>query len=227
MKVLRIDDKEVNRMQGKIRLALTKGRLEKDTVQLLEKAGLNMETIKNPQRKLILDIPGYPLEIILLKGSDVATYVEHGIADLGVVGKDILLEKPKPVYEVADLGFGACRMAVAGETSLCPDNKKLLRIASKYPRIAREHFESKGQSVEIIEQQGSVELAPLMGLSDVIVDIVETGNTLKANGLIVLEEILKISARLIVNKVSYKTRRIEVNALIDLLEKQVKIRREE
>ncbi len=207
-------------MNGKTRLALTKGRLEKDTVNLLEKAGLNISMIKNPERKLILDIPGYPLEIILLKGSDVATYVEHGVADLGVVGKDVLLEKPKPVYEVADLGFGACRMAVAGPPSAVEDGKKLLRVASKYPRIAREHFEEKGQSVEIIEQQGSVELAPLMGLSDVIVDIVETGNTLKANGLIILEEIVKISARLIVNKVSYKTRRVEMNALIDMLEKQ-------
>jgi len=207
-------------MNGKTRLALTKGRLEKDTIDLLEKAGLNTSMIKNPERKLILDVPGYPLEIILLKGSDVATYVEHGVADLGVVGKDILLEKPKPIYEVADLGFGACRMAVAGPPAAVEDGKKLLRVASKYPRIAREHFEEKGQSVEIIEQQGSVELAPLMGLSDVIVDIVETGNTLKANGLIILEEIVKISARLILNKVSYKTRRIEMNALIDMLEKQ-------
>ncbi|RQD71898.1 MAG: ATP phosphoribosyltransferase [Tindallia sp. MSAO_Bac2] len=207
-------------MHGKTRLALTKGRLEKDTVQLLEKSGLNTDILKNPKRKLILDIPGYPLEIILLKGSDVATYVEHGVADLGVVGKDILLENPKPVYEVADLGFGACRMAVAGPPAAAENGKKLLRVASKYPWIARNHFEAKGQSVEIIEQQGSVELAPLMGLSDVIVDIVETGNTLKANGLIIMEEILKISARLIVNKVSYKTRRVEMNALIDMMEKQ-------
>lgn len=207
-------------MNGKIRLALTKGRLEKDTVKLLEKAGLNTVMIKNPERKLILDIPGYPLEIILLKGIDVATYVEHGVADLGVVGKDILLEKPKPVYEVTDLGFGSCSMAVAGPPAAAENGKKLLRVASKYPRITRDHFEKKGQSVEIIEQQGSVELAPLLGLTDVIVDIVETGNTLKANGLVVLEEIVRISARLILNKVSYKTRRIEMNGLIDLFEKQ-------
>ncbi len=205
-------------MQTKMRLALTKGRLEKDTVQLLKDAGLHTEKLENPERRLILDIPGYPLEIILLKGPDVATYVEHGVADMGVVGKDVLLEHPKPVYEVADLGFGRCSMAVAGPPEEAENGKKVLRVASKYPRIARDYFEEKGQSVEIIGQQGSVELAPLMGLSDVIVDIVETGSTLKANGLVVLETIVTISARLVVNKVSYKTRRRAINELIDMLE---------
>ena len=200
------------------RMALTKGRLEKDTVDLLEAAGLPMDAVRQPSRKLILQVPEFPLDLILLKGPDVATYVEYGVADLGVVGKDVLMEEPKPVYEVLDLGFGICRMTVAGppEMAACP--KKHLRVASKYPRIAREYFEGRGQSVEIIGQQGSVELAPLMGLADVIVDIVETGSTLKANGLVVLEEIAPISARLIVNKISYKTRRQEMNRLIDMME---------
>ena len=203
------------------RLALTKGRLEQDTINLLEASGLNMDQVRKPSRKLILQVPEFPLDLILLKGPDVATYVEHGVADLGVVGKDVLLEDPKPVYEVLDLGFGFCRMAVAGPLEMRDCPKKHLRVASKYPRIAREYFESRGQSVEIIGQQGSVELAPLMGLADVIVDIVETGNTLKANGLVVLEEMIPISARLVVNKVSYKTRREEMNRLIDMMERQV------
>ena len=214
-------------MNDNPRMALTKGRLEKDTIDLLEAAGLNMEPVRKPSRKLILQVPEYPLDLILLKGVDVATYVEYGVADLGVVGKDVLLEDPKPVYEVLDLGFGICRMAVAGPPEMADAPKKHLRVASKYPRIAREYFEGRGQSVEIIRQQGSVELAPLMGLADVIVDIVETGNTLKANGLVILEEIVPISARLVVNKISYKTRRQEINRLIDMMEGQLAAAKEQ
>jgi ATP phosphoribosyltransferase len=210
-------------MNNSPRMALTKGRLEQDTISLLEAAGLNMASLRTPSRKLIIQLPDFPLDLILLKGPDVATYVEYGVADLGVVGKDVLLEDPKPVYEVLDLGFGICRMAVAGPPEAADNPKKHLRVASKYPRIAREYFEGRGQSVEIIRQQGSVELAPLMGLADVIVDIVETGNTLRANGLIILEEIVPISARLVVNKISYKTRRTEMNRLIDLMEKQLNL----
>ncbi len=208
-------------MNSDPRMALTKGRLEQETIDLLEAAGLNMAPVRTPTRKLILKVPEYPLELILLKGVDVATYVEYGVADVGVVGKDVLLEDPKPVYEVLDLGFGICRMAVAGPADMADFPKKHLRVASKYPRIARDYFEGRGQSVEIIRQQGSVELAPLMGLADVIVDIVETGNTLKANGLVILADIVPISARLVVNKISYKTRRKEINHLIDLMEQEV------
>jgi len=176
--------------------------------------------LKEDNRKLVFLLPDYNIEIILLKAADVPTYVEHGVVDMGIAGKDVLLEQEKQLYEVVDLKFGKCRFAVAGIPSM-KDGKKHLVVATKYPNVAKRYFAQKGQSVEIIKQEGSVELAPLMGLSDVIVDIVETGKTLKENGLVVLEEIADISARLILNEVSYKTKKKEITAIIDLIEKAV------
>ncbi|MGB4312207.1 MAG: ATP phosphoribosyltransferase [Natronincolaceae bacterium] len=204
----------------KVKIAVTKGRLLKHTIELLERAGIDCRPLKEDNRKLVFLLPDYNIEIILLKAADVPTYVEHGVVDMGIAGKDVLLEQEKQLYEVVDLKFGKCRFAVAGIPSM-KDGKKHLVVATKYPNVAKRYFAQKGQSVEIIKQEGSVELAPLMGLSDVIVDIVETGKTLKENGLVVLEEIADISARLILNEVSYKTKKKEITAIIDLIEKAV------
>lgn len=206
----------------KIKIAMTKGRLLGHTIKLLEKAGIDCGPLKEDNRKLVFLLPNYNIEVILLKAADVPTYVEHGVVDIGIAGKDVLLEQEKQLYEVADLKFGKCRFAVAGKPSM-KDGKKHLIVATKYPNVAKRYFTEKGQSVEIIRQEGSVELAPIMGLSDVIVDIVETGKTLKENGLIVLEEIADLSARLILNEVSYKTKKKEMTFIIDLIEKAVNI----
>ncbi|MFW5648978.1 MAG: ATP phosphoribosyltransferase [Candidatus Alkaliphilus sp. MAG34] len=204
----------------KVKIAMTKGRLLKHTIKLLEDAGVDCQPLKEDNRKLVFLLPCYNIEAILLKAADVPTYVEHGVVDMGVAGKDVLLEQEKQLYEVIDLKFGKCKFAVAGKPSM-KGGKKHLVVATKYPNVAKNHFAQKGQSVEIIKQEGSVELAPLMGLSDVIVDIVETGKTLKENGLIVLEEIADISARLILNEVSYKTKKKEITEIVNLIEKAV------
>lgn len=199
-----------------VKLAIAKGRLAKYSIALLEKAGIDCEVLKEDNRKLIFSISSHNLEVILLKAMDVPTYVEHGVVDMGIVGKDILMEQEKQLYEVVDLKFGKCKFSVAGRAG-GSNGKKHLRVATKYPNVARKYFAAKGQSVEIIRQEGSVELAPLMGLSDVIVDIVETGKTLKDNGLVVLEDVADISARLVVNKVSFKTKKKEITPIIDLI----------
>ena len=188
--------------------ALAKGRLAKTTLSYLEQIGIEMEEMKDPDtRKLIFVNEDLKIKMFLSKASDVPTYVEYGAADIGVVGKDTILEEGRKLYEVMDLGFGKCRMCVCG-----PENarellkhQQLIRVASKYPNIAKDYFNNmKHQTVEIIQLQGSVELAPIVGLSEVIVDIVETGTTLKENGLMVLEEICPLSARVVVNQaVSY------------------------
>ncbi len=200
-----------------IKLALAKGRLQEEAIKVLMKRGLDCQCLLEKNRKLIFDIPNSCLQIILLKAVDVPTYVEHGVVDMGIVGKDVVLEQEKQLYEVADLGFGKCRISVAGKPELMNYNKKHLRVATKYPNITKQYFAEKGQSVEIIKQEGSVELAPIMGLSDVIVDIVETGNTLRDNGLVILEEIMSISARLVSNKVSIKTKKDKMNEIIYLI----------
>ena len=198
-----------------LRMALTKGRLEKDTVALLERIGYDCEAVHNKGRKLILPV-GDRLEVVLAKAADVITYVEHGVCDLGVVGKDTIMENGTSFYEVLDLGFGKCRMAVAG----FPEGKRLLnqrgdfRVGSKYPEIARRYFLSRHQQPLILKLNGSVELAPIVGLADVIVDIVETGSTLAANGLVVLDAFLEISARMVVNKASMKLHAERINGLI-------------
>lgn len=202
-----------------LRIALTKGRLEKDTVGLFEKIGFDCSQIRDKGRKLILPVPGANMEIVLAKAADVITYIEHGVCDIGVVGKDTIIENGHSFYEVLDLGFGKCRFALAGPVGkpfYTGYNSKC--IATKYPKVARAFFESKGMDVEIIKIEGSVELAPLLGLSDAIVDIVETGNTLRENGLEVIETICPISARMIINVASMKLRKNEIESLLNKIE---------
>ena len=197
--------------QHRLRIALTKGRLLDKSVALFEKAGLDCEPIKNPGRRLVHPLPNYPLDGVLAKAPDVTTYVEHGVCDLGIVGKDTLLEKGGAFYEVLDLGFGKCRFALAvKEGSDFYDTYKTRRIATKYPNVARDFFARKGMDVEIIKIEGSVELAPILGLADGIVDIVETGATLRENGLVPIEDVAQVSARLIVNTASMKLYRSEI-----------------
>lgn len=188
-------------MENQITIALTKGRIEKDTVQLLEKAGFDMTFMENKGRNLIFESPDKKFRFLLVKAPDVTTYVRHGVADLGVVGKDLLIEHPTGYLEMLDLNFGLCKFSVASTDSYDPHDHKRKRIATKYPTIATDYFNKKGEDVEIISIQGSVEIAPVIGLADAIV---ETGNTLVANGLKVYEDICRISARLIVNKAALK-----------------------
>ncbi|MDO4343496.1 MAG: ATP phosphoribosyltransferase [Eubacteriales bacterium] len=186
--------------------ALTKGRLAKQTLELLEKTGITCEEMKDPDtRRLIFVNEELKLKFFLAKGPDVPTYVEYGAADIGVVGKDTIDEEGRKLYEVLDLGFGKCRMCVCGpaEAGELLKHQEQIRVATKYPHIASEYFhDKKHQTVEIIKLNGSIELAPLVGLAEVIVDIVETGSTLRENGLEVLEEICPLSARVVVNRVS-------------------------
>lgn len=198
--------------------ALTKGRLAEQTLALLERIGITCEEMKDKHsRKLIFVNEEKKLKFFLAKGGDVPTYVEYGAADIGVTGKDTILEENRRVYEVLDLGFGKCRMCVCGPESageLLLHHERI-RVASKYPVIAREYFyNKKHQTVDIIKLNGSVELGPIVGLSDVIVDIVETGSTLKENGLKVLEEICPLSARMIVNQVSMQMETQRIRSLI-------------
>lgn len=204
-----------------LRIALTKGRLEKDTVALLERIGYDCGAVYNKGRKLILPV-GNSLEVVLAKAADVITYVEHGVCDLGVVGKDTIMENGTSFYEVLDLGFGRCKFALAAPKGSDFFSGYTSRtIATKYPNVARNYFESKAMDIRFIKIEGSVELAPLLGLSDAIVDIVETGTTLKENGLEVVDTICDISARLIVNTASLKLRKAEIEELVAQME-QVK-----
>ncbi len=204
-----------------LRIALTKGRLEKDTVGLLEKIGYDCTAVREKGRKLILPV-GDSIEVVLAKAADVITYVEHGVCDMGVVGKDTIMEMNGKFFELVDLGFGRCKFALAGKKG---DNfyqgYNIKTIATKYPNVSRSFFEKKGMDVDIVKIEGSVELAPLLNLSDAIVDIVETGTTLKENGLEVFEDIAPISARLIVNRVSLKLRQQEIEELIKLIEENL------
>ncbi|MGN0497860.1 MAG: ATP phosphoribosyltransferase [Acutalibacteraceae bacterium] len=207
-----------------LRIALTKGRLEKDTVGLLEQIGYDCSAVRNKGRRLILPIGDGEIEVVLAKAADVITYVEHGVCDLGVVGKDTILENGTSFYELLDLGFGKCRFAVAGKAGYnFYDGYKAKTIATKYPNVARNHFENKAMDIRFIKIEGSVELAPLLGLADAIVDIVETGSTLKENGLEVYEEVVPISARLIANNASLKLRKHEIEELVDKMEKNINI----
>ena len=213
-------------MNDYITIALTKGRLASQTMALLEKAGYYCEELKDKSsRKLIFVNEKQKLRFFLAKGPDVPTYVEYGAADIGVVGSDIIMEENRRVYEVLALGFGRCRMCVCGpqEARELLLHHEMIRVTSKYPNIAREYFYNrKHQTVDIIKLNGSVELGPIVDLGDVIVDIVETGSTLKENGLTVLEEVCPVSARMIVNQVSMqmKTARIReiLGAVRDCLE---------
>lgn len=205
--------------------ALCKGRLASSTLELLGQLGITCEEMKDKNsRKLIFINEEHKLKFFLAKGPDVPTYVEYGAADIGVVGRDTVLEENRNVYEVLDLGFGKCRMCVCGPESareLLMHHERI-RVASKYPNIAREYFyNKKHQTVDIIKLNGSVELGPLVDLSDVIVDIVETGSTLQENGLEVLEEICPLSARMIVNPVSMQMERARIKDLVDALKERL------
>jgi len=201
-------------------IAMAKGRLAKQAVKLFREAGIDLPEDMLDSRKLIFSLPEENLEIILVKPADVPIYVEYGTADVGIVGKDTLLEENRDLYEVLDLKFGKCRFALAG----LPDRKESLlqrKVATKYPDFTRRLFKKKGEPVEIIKLNGSIELAPLTGLADTILDIVQTGRTLDENGLVVYENIRKLSARLVVNKVSMKTNQKEITKIIDALEKVI------
>ena len=198
--------------------ALGKGRLAKKTLEMFEQIGITCEEMKDKDtRKLIFVNEELKLRFFLAKGPDVPTYVEYGAADIGIVGKDTILEEGRNIYEVLDLGFGKCRMCICG-----PENAKellnhheLIRVATKYPRIAKDYFyNKKHQTVEIIKLNGSIELAPIVGLSEVICDIVETGSTMRENGLSVLEEVCPLSARMVVNQVSMKMENERITKLI-------------
>lgn len=206
--------------------ALAKGRLAKKTLALLEQIGITCEEMKDPDtRKLIFVNEELKMKFFLSKATDVPTYVEYGAADIGVVGKDTILEEGRNLYEVMDLGFGKCRMCVCGPASARELLKKneIIRVASKYPVIAKDYFNNrKHQTVEIIKLNGSVELAPIVGLSEVIVDIVETGSTLRENGLEVLEEICPLSARMVVNQVSLKMENERIHNLLEDLNRLIK-----
>lgn len=206
--------------------ALAKGRLAKKTLALLEQIGITCEEMKDPDtRKLIFVNEELKMKFFLSKATDVPTYVEYGAADIGVVGKDTILEEGRNLYEVMDLGFGKCRMCVCGPASARELLKKneIIRVASKYPVIAKDYFNNrKHQTVEIIKLNGSVELAPIVGLSEVIVDTVETGSTLRENGLEVLEEICPLSARMVVNQVSLKMENERIHKLLEDLNRLIK-----
>lgn len=205
-------------MKKYLTIALAKGRLAKQTLEIFEKIGITCEEINDKStRKLIFTNEELGFKFFLAKTSDVPTYVESGAADIGVVGSDTILEEKRRIYEVLDLGIGKCKMCVAGPVSAKEllEKNEIIRVASKYPVIAKEYFfNKKHQTVDIIKLNGSVELAPIVGLSEVIVDIVETGSTLKANGLEVLEEICPLSARVVVNEVSMKMQHERITKLI-------------
>lgn len=210
-----------------LKIALTKGRLEDKTVALLEKMGYDCSQVHKKGRKLILPVGNGEIEVVLAKAADVITYVQHGVCDLGVVGKDTILESGGGFFEVLDLGFGKCRFAVAGpKDSDIFEGYSVKTVATKYPKVARTFFENRDMDVRIIKIEGSVELAPLLGLSEAIVDLVETGNTLKENGLEILEIICPISARLIVNSAVMKLRKAEIEALVSRMEQAIQPKEE-
>lgn len=202
-------------------IALAKGRLAQLTVEVLEKTGLDCGALKEKSRKLIFNDNKSKLRFIFVKAADVPTYVEYGAADIGIAGKDTLLEEGRNLYELLDLNFGKCKMCVCGKKGVSPPNG-FMRVATKYPNIARNHFASKkNKTIEIIKLSGSVELAPLCGLSDVIVDIVESGKTLKENNLEIIEQICNISARLIANRVSLKMEKARITGLVEKISKEL------
>lgn len=205
-------------------IALSKGRLADISIEMFRKMGIECSEFNDPSRKLILKDEENKIKFFLAKPGDVPTYVEYGAADIGIVGKDTLLEEARHLYEVLNLKFAKCRMVVAGPEELKGKLDRLnnKRVATKYPRIAREYFEHKrGESIEVIKLNGSVELAPLVGLSEVIVDLVESGRTLRDNGLVVLDHIADISARLVVNRVSMKMESDRINMIISGMRKQL------
>ncbi|KMK92645.1 ATP phosphoribosyltransferase [Rossellomorea marisflavi] len=201
-------------------IAMPKGRIFEEAVELLRRAGYDLPPEFDDSRKLIIEVPAEDLRFILAKPMDVPTYVEHGVADLGIAGKDVMLEEERDVYELLDLRISDCYLAVAG----LPDTKMsdvAPKIATKYPNVASSYFREQGEQVEIIKLNGSIELAPLIGLADRIVDIVSTGRTLKENGLVEFETIVDITSRLIVNPVSYRMKDVKIEDLVDRLSKVI------
>ena len=209
---------------NELTIALGKGRLARESMAFFEQIGITCEEIFDKKsRKLIFVNADKNIRFFMAKAPDVPTYVEYGAADIGIVGEDTILEESRNIFEVLDLGFGKCTMCVCGPKSAkkLMDGGGLIRVASKYPRIARDYFYNhRHQTVEIIKLNGSIELAPIVGLSEVIVDIVETGSTLRENGLVVLEEVVPISARVVVNQVSMKMKNARITELIRLLRKE-------
>ena len=209
-----------------ITVALGKGRLAKKAMEAFGNIGIPCDEMKDPDtRKLIFENEEKGYRFFLSKGPDVPTYVEYGAADIGIVGEDTILEEARNTYEVLDLGFGKCRMCIAGPESAKKllDSSHFIRVATKYPRIAKNYFyNQKHQTVEIIKLNGSIELAPIVGLSEVICDIVETGSTLKENGLVVLEEVVPLSARVVVNQVSMKMKNKRITEIVNALQEEIK-----
>lgn len=203
---------------NQITLALAKGRTAEDAINLLARAGVHFTDFSNDSRKLVFYDTSESIKLIFVKAVDVPTYVENGAADFGIVGKDNIMEAESDIYEILDLKLGKCQFAVAGFNGDQLANKHVLTVASKYPAVAKNHFQQKGIPVETIKLNGSVELAPIIGLADVIVDIVETGTTLRENGLTVIEDMDPISTRLIVNKASFTTKSDSVHTFIHTLQ---------
>ncbi|MDW7669044.1 MAG: ATP phosphoribosyltransferase [Bacillota bacterium] len=203
----------------KLRVAIPKGRIGEDTAELFNKIGIG-KSIDMKSRKLVFNDYENNIEFVLLKNADVITYVENGVADIGIVGKDMIIESKKDIYELHNLKFGYCNMCIAGkEDKEIYNSDSVLKVATKFTNSTKEYFENKGQDISIIKLNGSVELAPVLGLTDVIVDIVETGSTLKANGLKVLEKMYPINSMLICNKISYRFKYEKINRIIkDIIE---------
>lgn len=205
-----------------VRIALTKGRIEKKAVEILSKAGYDISELEDKGRKLVFKLGDADIEVVLAKAADVITYIEHGVCDVGIVGEDTIMEHGKWFHEILDLNFGKCKFALAGikgRDFYAGYTHKV--IASKYPNVTKNYFNSKGLDVEVVKIEGSVELAPILGLADAIVDIVETGSTLKENGLEVYEDVAYISTRLIVNTASIKIKKSEIDELVGRISAQI------
>ncbi|WP_088104169.1 ATP phosphoribosyltransferase [Halalkalibacter urbisdiaboli] len=207
-------------MSDMLTVAMPKGRIFEEAVELLRKCGYNLPAEFDDSRKLIVDVPEENMRFILAKPMDVPTYVEHGVADVGVAGKDTMIEEERDVYEVLDLKISECYLAVAGLPGYTKEDINP-KVASKYPNLATQYFKEQGEQVEIIKLNGSIELAPLIGLADRIVDIVSTGRTLKENGLVELETIVPITSRLIVNPVSYRMKDERIDEMVERLSKVI------
>ena len=197
-----------------VSIALPKGRLGNKAYSILQQCGYTVSELMDDSRKLVFENAESGVRYFLVKPSDVAIYVEYGAADVGVVGKDVLIESGADVYELLDLGIGKCRMCVAAKEDYVEDTGRATVVATKFPRVARDYFMATNREIEVIKLYGSIELAPLLGMSDVIVDLVETGTTLKENRLKVTEEIFPVSARFIANKASYKFKEREISGIV-------------
>ncbi|SMG48085.1 ATP phosphoribosyltransferase [Paenibacillus aquistagni] len=210
-------------MQDWLKVAMPKGRIYKQAASLMREAGYSILEDEDESRKLLIELPEARMQFIMAKPVDVPTYVEYGVADIGIVGKDVLMEENRDVYELLDLGIARCRMSVIALPDWEPGTYP--RVATKYPNVASQYFRERGQQVEVIKLNGSIELAPMIGLADRIVDMVETGTTLRENGLIEQEVIFNITSRLIANRVSYRLKNDAIQKLCDRLQSQIQLTR--